>query len=101
LSNHEVDVSGFITISLNALGDPRTPTLGDVRSWIIKCDELRISDDTELLEGMLSIDIAVGDIEPITCGECNLDDVLVVIHDCQGFVPQKETPKKQDKKKKK
>jgi hypothetical protein len=97
----KVDVSGFVTISLNAIGDRTTPTLGDVREWIIRCDELRISDDTELLEGMLSIDIPVHSVEPITCGECNLDDILVLAHDCQGYIPQKETPKKQDKKKKK
>jgi hypothetical protein len=59
-------------------------TVGDVREWLRKVDDLKLPEDTEV-EGALFLNIDYEDslITRISCGECipdcNHEDVLVEI----------------------
>ncbi|CAB4153324.1 hypothetical protein UFOVP621_100 [uncultured Caudovirales phage] len=67
--------------------DLNEPTLADIRKFIELADKLGVSDDTELLDCVLSLDVPTKAIELITCGEhvpSNEDfhDILIYTHDC-------------------
>lgn len=56
----------------------------DVRKWMSVVDSLKLDDNLEI-EGQLflSIDLDEPSIERITCGECNSEDFLVEVHNCE------------------
>lgn len=56
----------------------------DVRKWMSYVDELKLDDSVEL-EGslFLALDIDEPKIERIHCGECDSEDFLVEVHNCE------------------
>ena len=57
----------------------------DVREWLRRVDELKISDDTEV-EGTLHLthDFDNTVVEQIECGECYQYDIITETHHCDG-----------------
>lgn len=56
----------------------------DVRKWVALVDELKLSGDTELEGGLyLALDLDEPGIERIHCGECDSQDFLVEVHNCE------------------
>ena len=59
--------------------------LKDVRKWMSLVDELKLDDNVEI-EGnlFLALDLEEpGRIERIHCGECDSQDFLVEVHNCE------------------
>lgn len=61
-------------------------TVGAVRSWLAMCDKAGLSEDTELLDCVLAVDLPVATTEFIMCGEHGADeevwDVVTMTHTC-------------------
>jgi hypothetical protein len=56
----------------------------DVRKWMAYVDELKLDDNVELEGGLyLALDIDEPALERISCGECDSDDFLVTVHNCE------------------
>lgn len=76
-----IKIFGCVNISLVS----QKPTLGDVREWLNTVSKTGLSDDTELLEGYLSIDAIDTETELINCGDiCNTEDMYVKTHKCKS-----------------
>lgn len=58
--------------------------LKDVRKWMSQVDELKLDDNVEI-EGnlFLALDLDEPGIERIHCGECDSEDFLIEVHNCQ------------------
>ncbi len=56
----------------------------DVRKWMSQVDELKIDDDVEI-EGSLylALDLDESGVERITCGDCDSEDFLITVHNCE------------------
>lgn len=56
----------------------------DVRKWLSHIDELKLDDNVEL-EGSLylALDLDEPALERISCGECDSEDFLITVHNCE------------------
>ena len=56
----------------------------DVRKWMSHIDELKLDDNVEI-EGSLhlALDLEEPTLERITCGECDSEDFLITVHNCE------------------
>lgn len=56
----------------------------DVRKWMSDIDELKLDDNVEI-EGSLhlALDLEEPALERITCGECDSEDFLITVHNCE------------------
>lgn len=63
--------------------DGKPLLLKDVRKWVSYLDSLKLDDNVEI-EGslFLALDLDEPDIERISCGECDSDDFLITVHNC-------------------
>lgn len=56
----------------------------DVRKWVSLVDELKLDDNLELEGGLyLALDLEDPKIERIHCGECDSEDFLIEVHNCE------------------
>lgn len=62
-----VNVMGLVTVYMTYAGDM---TVGDVKSWLQKVEELGIPDNTRLESGMLKISYRTPVVQSIECGDC-------------------------------
>lgn len=68
MSTAVVHVMGLVTVYMTNSGDM---TIGDVKKWLEKIEELDIPDDTRLENGMLKISYRAPLVDSIECGDCS------------------------------
>jgi hypothetical protein len=77
----------MISVFLNNIGKT---TVGDVRQWLRTIDQFNISDNTEVSDAILSVDLFIQPekIESINCGDHLIHDphydILINLHDCEN-----------------
>jgi hypothetical protein len=83
-----------ISIELNNTHSPIT--VGDIREWVTRADQLNIPDKTEVHCSELYVDHIIKNnmIEDIICGEHvgfpEFKDVVIATHDCTSRTPDQE-----------
>jgi hypothetical protein len=75
------------TTTIQVAYDMEEPTLADVRRFVELADKLGVSDDTYLLDCVLSLDVPTKSIELLNCGEHlpgndDVHDIVIYTHDC-------------------
>jgi hypothetical protein len=82
LANSRIKVWGSVMISTPA----DRPTIKDVRDWLALIDQVGMSDETELFDCVLTVEVLDTDSPLVMCGEHTVDDerydFLVRTHGC-------------------
>jgi hypothetical protein len=83
-------------ISIHALAtliidtpDGDTPTMGHIREFVEKANQLNLPDDLELLDCVLAVEIPIKDLDVISCGQHvgkEPTDIVLYTHECDHEV---------------